>query len=63
MIVFSVDLGRKRALLSTKKHCLKDTDLYIDDDRTPKQQDEFRTMMNERWKIRQKAKGPASPDK
>jgi hypothetical protein len=49
LIILSMDQARKRSLLSTKTECLKGTTLFLDDDRTPKQQEEYRKKLEDRW--------------
>jgi hypothetical protein len=61
LIIFSVDQSRKRSLLSTKLQFLKGSDLFLDDDRTPQQQEEYRKTLQERWKKRQHPNPRATP--
>ena len=61
LVIFSVEQGRKRSLLSTKLQCLKGTTLFLDDDRTPKQQEEYRRMLEARWNQRQPNKRAHPP--
>ena len=66
LAIFSVEPGRKRSLLTTKLQCLKGSTLFLDDDRTPTQQEEHRKMLEARWSQRQPNKRtppPPTPNK
>ena len=61
LVIFSIEQGCKQSLLTTKLQCLKGSTLFLDDDRTPKQKEEYGKMLEACWNQRQSNKRTHPP--